>query len=291
MSVFVPSSSLESRPNPPPNAPLPRPQALHHRADAAARRISRAWRRYLLRRAFLVARDRIARAERRDPVAVIRAVNPAESVLADAAAGVLVRFRLGGEEFPPTVYYRIHTSRPVADVCALAPRDYAAARARAAKRASRRCASRTGTPSPEPIGREYEREDGNDWRPVSARALEDFDARARDVDPRATIRASAFARARETARNRRRFAAGGSRLSRLAAPAASRRRGRAIRGGGLARAYKMEKPRDIAREDEASDGDDELEGLLRWSAALDVASLLGDDESEPSGNGYAWRVS
>lgn len=290
MSVFVPSSSLPSGSTPPePPPPTPRPQALHHRADAAARRISRAWRRYLLRRAFLVARDRIARAERRDPVAVIRAVNPAESVLADAAAGVLVRFRLGGAEFPPTVYYRIHTSRPVADVCALAPRDYAAARARAAKRASRR--RRARTPSPEPVGREYAREDGNDWRPVSARALEDFDARARDMDPRATIRASAFARARETARNRRRFAAGGSRLSRLAAPAASRRRGRAIRGGGLAGAWKIETPRDIAREDEASDGDDELEGLLRWSAALDVASLIGDDESEPSGNGYARRVS
>ena len=48
--------------------------------------------------------------------------------LLDAAAGVRVRFRLGGARFPPTIYYKIFTCSALCDVGAFAPRDYCAAR-------------------------------------------------------------------------------------------------------------------------------------------------------------------
>lgn len=38
--------------------------------------------------------------------------------------GVHVRFRLGGYTFPPQIYFKIYTHRPLCDVNAFAPRDY-----------------------------------------------------------------------------------------------------------------------------------------------------------------------
>jgi hypothetical protein len=42
----------------------------------------------------------------------------------DKAAGIHVRFRLGGSIFPPSIYFKIYTHRPVCDVNAFAPRMY-----------------------------------------------------------------------------------------------------------------------------------------------------------------------
>lgn len=57
---------------------------------------------------------RLARRGADDPRAMLRAINPREAALLDAAAGAHVRFRLGGVNFPPQVYYKIFTHRPVA---------------------------------------------------------------------------------------------------------------------------------------------------------------------------------
>ncbi len=38
-------------------------------------------------------------------------INPREAALVDAAAGIHVRFRLGGSTFPPLVFYKIFTHR------------------------------------------------------------------------------------------------------------------------------------------------------------------------------------
>lgn len=83
-----------------------------------------------------------------DPVSMLRAINPREASLLDAASGswgswvgaaffartfgftfvsvhlsgLRVRFRLGGTTFPPQVYYKLFTSAPVCDVNAFAPR-------------------------------------------------------------------------------------------------------------------------------------------------------------------------
>ncbi|KAG8452944.1 hypothetical protein GDO86_004663 [Hymenochirus boettgeri] len=44
--------------------------------------------------------------------------------LIDVAAGVHVRFRLGGTHFPPNIYYKLFTHRPIVDMCANSPKDY-----------------------------------------------------------------------------------------------------------------------------------------------------------------------
>lgn len=54
----------------------------------------------------------------------MRTINPTEARYIDAAAGVRIRFRLAGERFPPTIYYKIFTNRPIQDLGANAPRDY-----------------------------------------------------------------------------------------------------------------------------------------------------------------------
>jgi hypothetical protein len=54
----------------------------------------------------------------------MRTINPNEAKYIDSAAGIRIRFRLAGERFPPTIYYKIFTNRPVQDLGANAPRDY-----------------------------------------------------------------------------------------------------------------------------------------------------------------------
>ncbi len=49
-----------------------------------------------------------------EPRELLRGINPREAQLVDAAAGLHVRLRLGGSMFPPLVFYKIFTHRPVA---------------------------------------------------------------------------------------------------------------------------------------------------------------------------------
>jgi hypothetical protein len=55
---------------------------------------------------------------------MLRSINPREASLFDEAAGIVLRFRLGGESFPPLIYYKIFTKSSLCDVNAFAPRDY-----------------------------------------------------------------------------------------------------------------------------------------------------------------------
>ena len=59
--------------------------------DAMVSRICRAWRRYSTARIFHYYRDLIRFRERGDPAVLLRAVNPREANMSDAAAGVHVR--------------------------------------------------------------------------------------------------------------------------------------------------------------------------------------------------------
>lgn len=93
--------------------------------DTAARCIQTMWRSYRNRRIYMYYRDLIQFRERGDPKELLRVINPREAQLADAAAGVHVRFRLGGATFPPLVFYKIFTHRTVVDICAFGPRNYA----------------------------------------------------------------------------------------------------------------------------------------------------------------------
>ncbi|KAM4544140.1 protein MFI-like [Fundulus diaphanus] len=115
-------------------APLPetfnsqKEEAQNGRQDAlpqvAAKIIQRAWRRYVCKEVFRHIQKLIHHCNQQDPQTILRTVNPREAELLDAAAGVFIRFRLGGVTFPPKVYYKIFTYRPIVDLCSSSPRDY-----------------------------------------------------------------------------------------------------------------------------------------------------------------------
>eukprot|EP00770_Monocercomonoides_exilis_P015414 MONOS_15364.1-p1 / transcript=MONOS_15364.1 / gene=MONOS_15364 / organism=Monocercomonoides_exilis_PA203 / gene_product=IQ calmodulin-binding motif family protein / transcript_product=IQ calmodulin-binding motif family protein / location=Mono_scaffold01209:11776-13354(+) / protein_length=484 / sequence_SO=supercontig / SO=protein_coding / is_pseudo=false len=69
-------------------------------------------------------RDLINFHEQGDPVQIIRGLNPIEAELIDPAVSGCVRFRLGGETFPPMIYYKIFIRASLCDVNSFAPRDY-----------------------------------------------------------------------------------------------------------------------------------------------------------------------
>jgi hypothetical protein len=86
--------------------------------------IQNAWRRYTSRRIFQYYRDLIKFRNAGNPALMLRSINPREASLFDEAAGIVLRFRLGGASFPPLIYYKIFTKAPLCDVNAFAPRDY-----------------------------------------------------------------------------------------------------------------------------------------------------------------------
>nr|XP_048273546.1 protein MFI isoform X2 [Myodes glareolus] len=83
--------------------------------------------------------------------------------LLDAAAGIQVRFRLGGVKFPPEIYYKIFTHRHVEDLCANSPRDYTKLPARYTSH------NKNDPPQVEDHSGWYRRIENNGWRPVSQR--------------------------------------------------------------------------------------------------------------------------
>ncbi|KIY95840.1 Uncharacterized protein C11orf65 [Monoraphidium neglectum] len=124
-----------------------------------------------------------------DPRALLRAINPREAALLDAAAGAHVRFRLGGASFPPQVLYKIFTHRPVADINAFAPRDYAAeapdrsacldaGTGGAAKRARRQPDAAREPIRAAQSDAGLELSDRNGWRPAAPHLLFDPEQRA-----------------------------------------------------------------------------------------------------------------
>ncbi|ORZ30899.1 hypothetical protein BCR44DRAFT_1443658 [Catenaria anguillulae PL171] len=82
------------------------------------------WRRFWYRKVFLFLRDLIRARETSDCRAILKVINPRESQLVDTAAGVHIRFRLGGPDFPPTLYYKVFVHRPTIDIGSFAPRNY-----------------------------------------------------------------------------------------------------------------------------------------------------------------------
>ncbi|XP_062054337.1 protein MFI [Lepus europaeus] len=92
--------------------------------DKAARVIQKAWKRFLNIAVFEHFKSLINLRRQGEPRHVVKYINPKEAELLDAAAGIHVRFRLGGAKFPPDIYYKIFTHRHVEDLCANSPRDY-----------------------------------------------------------------------------------------------------------------------------------------------------------------------
>ncbi|KAM8977648.1 LOW QUALITY PROTEIN: protein MFI [Pelodytes ibericus] len=92
--------------------------------DRAATVIQRAFRRLLDMNVFTYYKSLINFKGVGDPRLLLKCINPQEAELIDAAAGVHVRFRLGGVRFPPNIYYKLFTHRPIVDMCASSPKDY-----------------------------------------------------------------------------------------------------------------------------------------------------------------------
>jgi hypothetical protein len=90
------SSALNLLPSARTALPTPSPPASRSRRDAAATTIARAWRRFMDRAVFAYYRDLLRKRERGDASVLLRALSPQEAFLADPAAGLHVRFRLGG---------------------------------------------------------------------------------------------------------------------------------------------------------------------------------------------------
>lgn len=90
----------------------------------AARKIWRFWIYFRNRRLYNYLKGLINFCNAGDPYVLLRSINPAESGLIDPAAGLLLRFRLGGYRFPPQIYYKIYTKAPVCDIGSFAPKNY-----------------------------------------------------------------------------------------------------------------------------------------------------------------------
>eukprot|EP00117_Sycon_ciliatum_P015571 scpid66251/ scgid15357/ Uncharacterized protein C11orf65 len=157
----------------------PNPSALadYNHQQLAALCIQNAWRAYTYRRTFEVYRRILSHRAAGDPARMLRTINPREAQLFDKAAGVHVKFRLGGDTFPPAIYYRIYTHRPVEDMCANSPKDYTkyAGKQRTAREQNLKLPSgaanggRPGRTRPDWQDKEgwYQRWENNGWRLVA----------------------------------------------------------------------------------------------------------------------------
>ncbi len=164
----------------------------------AAKCIQLLWRSYCNRRIYKYFRDLVLFKLKGAPVELLRTIIPNESSLLDRASGIHVKFRLGGWIFPPKVYFKIFTHRPLCDVNAFAPRDYTKentikqdplainnhqiTNGLIKKRVIRTNGLRVGVRYFDTIvsstniqdgSKEwYRREDNNDWRPISSHKFE-----------------------------------------------------------------------------------------------------------------------
>ncbi|KRX09150.1 hypothetical protein PPERSA_08866 [Pseudocohnilembus persalinus] len=94
--------------------------------NTAAFKIQRMWRSAENRKIYKYYRDIILFRCKGNPAKLLKAINPNEAQLLETASNVHLRFRLGGENFPPNIYYKIFIHRGQVDINSFAPRDYSA---------------------------------------------------------------------------------------------------------------------------------------------------------------------
>ncbi|XP_051882503.1 protein MFI [Pristis pectinata] len=145
-------------------------QATLMKLENSARIIQRTWRRYVDMQLFKHYKNMINFRGRGNPRSMMKCINPIEADLLDRAAGVHVRFRLGGETFPPKIYYKIFTHRPIVDLCANSPKDYTNPSAK------QKVPRQIHNHNPLKIQENdrsgwYKRKENNDWRSLSDKYL------------------------------------------------------------------------------------------------------------------------
>ncbi|KAL9649135.1 hypothetical protein ABK040_004157 [Willaertia magna] len=95
---------------------------LHH----SAFKIQFWWKNYINREIFIFYKHLISFKENlQNPSTLLKSINPKEASLLDSALGAHVKFRLGGNYFPPNIYYKIFIHFPIIDINSFAPRNYA----------------------------------------------------------------------------------------------------------------------------------------------------------------------
>ena len=99
---------------------------------------------------------------------LLKSINPAEAGLLDAASRCHIRFRLGGERFPPLIYYKIFAAGGIVDINAFAPRDYNALKKEHKKDTIN---VRFDKPENDNCDGWYQRIERNGWRPISDKLL------------------------------------------------------------------------------------------------------------------------
>ncbi|KAM9319830.1 protein MFI [Gastrophryne carolinensis] len=142
------------------------------RREQAARLIQRAFRRVLDINVFKYFKNLINFKGQGDPKLLLKCINPKEADLIDAAAGIHVRFRLGGTKFPPNIYYKLFTHRPVVDMCANSPKDYTK---QCAKQLLPKQIHNHGTIPEDDHSGWYTRVENNGWRLLTLRAFGSLD--------------------------------------------------------------------------------------------------------------------
>ncbi|KAL8562448.1 hypothetical protein ACOMHN_008592 [Nucella lapillus] len=140
----------------------------------AAISIQRAWRRHIDIQVYRYYRDLINFKSRGNPAVMLRCINPNEAKLLDPASGTSVRFRLAGERFPPNIYYKIFTHRPVQDMCANSPKDYTKAQAKQLNVRHRHNKVAAIPQQEDDKCGWYQRCENNGWRLVSDRLIQHY---------------------------------------------------------------------------------------------------------------------
>lgn len=136
----------------------------------AASKIQKAWRRHIDIQVYRYYRDLINFKSRGNPSLMLRCINPQEAKMLDAASGIHVKFRLAGERFPPNIYYKIYTHRPIQDLCANSPKDYTSPGVKLKMAKDQHNRGRLEVNTKDTTGW-YQRMDNNGWRLVSDRLI------------------------------------------------------------------------------------------------------------------------
>ncbi|XP_025024652.1 uncharacterized protein C11orf65 homolog [Python bivittatus] len=125
--------------------------------------IQKIWKRWLDMGVFEYYKELIGFKQYGEPSHLMKYIEPREAELLDAAAGVHIKFRLGGEKFPPSIYYKIFTHRPIVDICANSPKNYTKT---ATKPSPRKLQNGSFSES---SSNWYKRIENNGWRLLSIR--------------------------------------------------------------------------------------------------------------------------
>lgn len=142
------------------------------RDTMAAEKIQNAWRAFTNIKIYRYYKDLINFKEKGEPCQLLKSINPQEAGLLDSASRCHIRFRLGGERFPPLIYYKIFVHGGVVDINAFAPRDYDKIKKETKKETFSVLLDK---PEKDTHKGWYERRENNGWRPISDKILTPYD--------------------------------------------------------------------------------------------------------------------